>query len=130
MEKTKPPSRGLLHLSAFCRKLVFLLVSGRRQEIPVTAFEFVELALFDNLRGAALPCGVGEGIDIKLEHVPGLAVGAAGLIFRSVGHNDGDFVVIGVYIGLHGLDFPFVITSKSLFYRAIRALFILNEATF
>ena len=49
----------------------------------------------------ARPCRMGFGIDIEMQLRARRAIGAAGDEFRTIRHDDGDFVVIGVKFRFH-----------------------------
>ncbi len=64
--------------------------------------EFGELAATVVKPVDARPGRVSLGVDIQFHGVARLAPGGSGSEGRAVGHLDGDFVVIGVYIFFHG----------------------------
>ena len=53
------------------------------------------------------------GIDVKMQLGTRRAIGAVGLVFRAIGHDDGDFVIIGVNLVFHFRIF--LINAKPFF---------------
>src|SRR5579863_8538225 len=76
--------------------------SGLRAEAAKTLVEARELAA--GVEQALLAAGPGRvrfRIDLQAQRVAGLAVGRARLVAGPVGHDDRNFVVIGVNLFLH-----------------------------
>lgn len=91
---------GLFRRSrGFCR---CFLLAGNAGEALV---ELGQLAAAINHAMHAGPCRMRLGIDVEMQLRARLAVGRAGDEFGAVGHNDGDFVIIGMSFVLHGLYF-------------------------
>src|SRR5689334_11663833 len=81
-----------------------LLAEGEAAEALVEARD---LAALLDLARAADPCRMDLRIDLEVQRVAFLAPGRAGLELGTVGHLDGDHVVIGMGTGLH-LIFPWL----------------------
>src|SRR5918997_958199 len=78
------------------------LAEGQSAEALVEAGDLA--AGVQHARLAAGPRRVDAGVDVEVERVALVAVGRARLIFRPVGHFDGDHVIIGMDAGLHRIS--------------------------
>ena len=63
--------------------------------------ELGQLAATINQAVDAGPGGMGLGIDIQFQDVAGRPPGGPGRIGATIGHLDGDFVIIGMYVFFH-----------------------------
>src|SRR6185437_4425513 len=76
---------------------------GARAEAREALVEARELTA--GIEETLLPAGPGRvrlGVDVEAQRVAFLAIGRARLVAAAVGHHDGDLVIIGVNLFLHG----------------------------
>jgi hypothetical protein len=106
-QKNRPADARAVFFNRLSREKLlrgfFLFVFQRREtQASVFVAEFCQTAFFQHFRRAAGPGGVVERIDVEAHDIAGFAPAAARRVFGAVSHDDFDFVVIGMDIGLHG----------------------------
>ena len=70
-------------------------------------------AAIEQLLGSTCPCGMGGRINIKLHFVAFFAPSRTGCELRTIGHDDGDCVVVRMDIGFHNRSSQGLSTSAS-----------------